>query len=157
MSKLLKTPEEYREIAKNNFTDGFNCAQAVCLAFASDIGLDRESALRLSSPFGGGMGRLREVCGAFSGSLFVLGAFYGYDDPNADEEKKELYRKVQQLAKDFKKVNGHLICRSLLELQSQGADSPDPEKRTEQYYKARPCAEIVAEAAYVTARFICEN
>jgi C_GCAxxG_C_C family probable redox protein len=103
------------------------------------------------------MGRMREVCGAFSGSLFVLGAFYGYDDPGADEEKKALYQKVQLLAEDFRRANGHLICRELLELNSKGADSPSPEKRTEQYYTKRPCAEIVAEAAYVTARFICEN
>lgn len=157
MSHLIKTPEEYRDTAKNHFISGFNCAQAVCLAFAQDIGLDTSTALRLSSPFGGGMGRLREVCGAFSGALIVLGSFYGYDDPKASEEKKALYIKVQRLADDLRQSNGSLICRELLSLQSKGADSPIPEARTESYYKKRPCAEIVAETALATAKFILEN
>ena len=154
MEKLKKTPEEYREEAEKYFVDGFNCAQSVFLAFAEELGLDRDTALKISSSFGGGMGRLREVCGAVSGMFMVLGVRYGYTSPEADSEKAELYRKVQELAGKFKEENQTIICRELLDIKISGADSHKPEVRTPEYYKKRPCAELCLLAAEITERFI---
>ncbi|MBE6607236.1 MAG: C_GCAxxG_C_C family protein [Ruminococcaceae bacterium] len=157
MGKLRKTPEEYREEAEKYFVDGFNCAQSVFLAFAEELGLDGDTALKISSSFGGGMGRLREVCGAVSGMFMVLGMRCGYTSPEADSEKAELYRKVQELAGKFKEENQTIICRELLDLRINGADSHKPEVRTPEYYKNRPCAKFVGDAAYLTAKFVEEN
>ena len=157
MNKLKKTPEQYRVEAEMNFVNGFNCAQAVFLTFAEELGFEREVALKISSPFGGGMGRLREVCGAVSGMLMVLGMRYGYTSADSDGEKMELYRKVQQLAGEFKEKNQTIVCRELLSLKIEGADSPIPEARTPEYYKKRPCARFVGDAAEITAKFIEEN
>ena len=157
MEKLKKTPEKYREEAENYFLEGFNCAQAVFITFAEELGLDRETALKISSSFGGGMGRLREVCGAVSGMFMVLGMRYGYTSPDADGEKMEHYRKVQELAGKFREENGAIVCRELLSLKISGADSHIPSTRTPEYYKKRPCARLVGDAAYLTAKFIEEN
>ncbi len=157
MKKFSKTPEEYREIAKNNFLSGYNCAQAVIVTFADELGLDKDFAASLISPFGGGMGRLREVCGAVSGMLAVLGLLCGYSAPGNLEAKKELYAKVQHLAGEFTAKNGNIVCRNLLGLDIVGADSPVPEARTPEYYKKRPCPDYVGDAAYIIAKFAEEN
>ncbi len=135
------------DIAKELFLQGYNCTQAVVLAFADDFQIDKDTLLMLSSPFGGGMGRLREVCGTVSGMYIILGLRYGYSNPKAKEEKKELYKKVQQLANKFKEDNGSIICRDLLGLNIKGADSPVPSERTEEYYKKRPCPDLCKYAA----------
>ena len=100
---------------------------------------------------------MREVCGAVSGMAFVISALYGYSDPKAYEEKSELYSRVQQVAYEFKDENGSIVCRELLALQSQGASVPTPEKRSPEYYKKRPCPELVKEAADILERFISQN
>ena len=102
----------------------------------------------LSSSFGGGMGRLREVCGAVSGMVAVLSAVEGYNDPTDNDAKMELYKKIQTLMGKFKEVNGSYICHELLSL-PEGPSSPTPEKRTEAYYKKRPCAELVGSACEI--------
>ncbi len=130
------------DIAKEYFLQGYNCTQAVVLAFADEFQVDKDTLLMLSSPFGGGMGRLREVCGTVSGMNIVLGLKYGYNNPKAKDEKKELYKKVQILAEKFKEDNGSIICRELLGLDIKGADSPVPSERTKGYYKKRPCADL---------------
>ena len=140
--------------AKELFEKGYNCAQAVFGAFAEDLGIDFNFAVKLSSGFGGGMGRLREVCGAVSGMFLVLNMKYGYDDPKANEEKKTLYKDIQALAEDFKKENGSIVCRELLGLSIKGADSPTPEARTEKYYKKRPCSELCKYAGDLVEEFI---
>lgn len=140
--------------AKELFEKGYNCAQAVFGAFAEDLGIDFNFAVKLSSGFGGGMGRLREVCGAVSGMFLVLNMKYGYDDPKANEEKKALYKDIQALAEDFKKENGSIVCRELLGLSIKGADSPTPEARTEKYYKKRPCSELCKYAGDLVEEFI---
>lgn len=137
--------------AKNLFLSGMNCAQAVFCAFADDLGIDMKTAQLLSSSFGGGMGRMREVCGAVSGALMVLGVMHGYTDQSSPSAKAEHYRRVQQFAKYFKEENGSIICRELLGLDK--GSSPEPEKRTEQYYKKRPCKELV----YCAAKIIEEH
>lgn len=132
--------------AADNFAKGYNCAQSVVLAYADEIGLERKTALMLSSSFGGGMGRLREVCGAVSGIFMVAGIKFGYSDPQDNAAKKNLYRLVQEFAHRFEEENGSIICRELL-CMSVKKDSPEPEKRTGEYYKKRPCKELVASAA----------
>lgn len=140
--------------AKELFEQGFNCAQAVFGAFADDLGIDFDLAVKISSSFGGGMGRLREVCGTVSGMFLVLSMKYGYDDPKANDEKKALYKDVQALAEEFKRENGSIICRDLLGLSIKGADKPVPEERTEKYYKKRPCSELCRYAADLVEEFI---
>ena len=136
------------EKAKAYFEEGYNCAQAVTLAFAEDMGLDRDSAAKMASSFGGGFGRLREVCGCVSGMTLAAGTLYGYNDPKAREEKAELYALIQKLANEFREKNGSIICRELL----AGINSdtnPVPEERTAAYYKKRPCADLVYSAAEI--------
>ncbi|MEG1458152.1 MAG: C-GCAxxG-C-C family protein [Acetivibrio sp.] len=143
-----------REIkAKELFHEGYNCAQAVFLAFSDLYDIDEETAIKLSSSFGGGMGRLREVCGAVSGMFMVAGTLYGYSDPKASTEKQEHYKRIQELAKKFQEENGSIVCRELLGL-GKGADAPKPEERTEAYYKKRPCGELVGMAASILENYI---
>jgi len=141
----------HAEKAKALFEQGYNCAQAVTLAFADDMELDRETAARISSSFGGGLGRLREVCGCVSGMAFVAGELYGYADPKAVEEKAAHYALIQELAKEFKEKNGSIICRELLAGITDDT-APTPEARTASYYKKRPCARLAADAAEILER-----
>lgn len=148
--------ESKRERAKLLFEQGFNCAQAVSGAFAEEMGLEQHTVFKLTSSFGGGMGRLREVCGAVSGMFFVAGMLYGYDDPKAIKEKSEHYERIQKLAAVFKEKNSSFICRELLGL-PKGADRPEPFLRTEAYYVKRPCGELVADAAEILEQYIQQN
>ena len=144
------------EKAKQLFKEGYNCSQAVLGAFCDECGMDFETAMKLSSSFGGGMGRLREVCGAVSGMFMVAGLIYGYDDPKGQEEKTQHYERIQKLAEEFQKENGSIVCRDLLGLTEKKSE-PVPEKRTEQYYKKRPCAEMVEMAADIMEQYIKEH
>ncbi len=139
---------EHGMIAEQLFREGYNCAQAVAVAFCDVMGLDKETAARMASSFGGGLGRLREVCGAVSGAALVLGMVRGYSDPTDPEAKKAHYRLVREFAQRFKEKNGSIICRELLsgiEVQSGGI----PEQRTPEYYKRRPCPLLVRQAAEI--------
>ena len=140
--------EKYSEKAVENFRSGYNCAQSVFLAFAEDFGFDKETALKLSSSFGGGMGRLREVCGAVSAMFAIAGLKKGYTTPNNDDIKAMHYELIQSLAEDFKSKFGTIICRELLEL-PEGKDSPIPSKRTEEYYQTRPCESFIRFASEI--------
>ncbi len=146
----------YAQKAMNYFKEGYNCAQSVFLAFVDKYGMDESMALRLSSSFGGGMGRLREVCGAVSGMFMVAGLLYGYDSPTDDEAKKLHYARIQQLAHTFADETGSIVCRELLGL-SHKEDVPTPEKRTETYYQKRPCAQMVGLAAAIMEQYIAET
>ena len=144
----------HAEKAKSLFESGYNSCQAVLCAYADELGLDETTAIKIASSFGGGMGRLREVCGAVSGMFMVCGLRDGYtniDGVNAHEEKMSHYERIQELARKFINENGSIICRELLGLapkkSSLDMDSPVPEKRSDEYYKKRPCAELVAMAA----------
>ncbi len=142
------------ELAKSLFEDGYNCAQAVLLAFCEDYGMDKETAMMISAPFGGGMGRLREVCGTVSGMNMVLGlAKKGYKKGD-NSSKSQLYKDVQTLAERFKEDNGSIICRELLNLRIEGKDSHIPELRTERYYKKRPCSELCRYAADLLEEYL---
>ena len=140
------------QLAREYFTSGYNCAQSVFLAYAQDYGFDKNTALKLSSSFGGGMGRLREVCGAVSSMLMIAGLESGYTENNNDEIKAEHYKLVQNLAHEFKAQNGSIICRELLGL--DGEDNPIPSKRTAQYYHDRPCEEFVARACKILDKYL---
>ena len=142
------------EKASKMFYDGYNCAQAVAVAFCDVTGLDEKTTAKMISPFGGGMGRLREVCGAVSGMLFVLGCLYGYDESTNDEAKKQTYQQVQELAKAFQAQNGSIICREILK---NPPTDPNPFPRTEEYYATRPCVRMVATAAKLMDDFIAEH
>ena len=136
------------------FLGGYNCAQAVAVAFCDLTGLEEKQAAKMASAFGGGMGRLREVCGAVSGMFFVLGYLYGYDNADADETKKELYGRVQDLAGQFREKCGSIICRELLD---NPPSDPNPSPRTAEYYKDRPCAILVKTAAELMDDFIAAH
>lgn len=147
---------DHAEKACQLFTEGYNCAQAVLLAFSDVTGLDTELALRMSSSFGGGMGRMREVCGTCSAMFMVAGILYGTGSNSDDEKKVEHYKRIQYLASQFKEEHETIICLDLLKGLNVNK-SPVPEKRTEQYYKARPCARFVKTAAEILDRYISEH
>lgn len=132
----------YSEKAVNNFREGYNCAQSVLLAFANKVGLKENEALKLASSFGGGMGRLREVCGAVSAMFMIAGILKGYTEPNNDIVKANHYKLIQDLAAEFKSKHGTIICRELLGL-DETEFSPIPSARTDEYYKERPCEEFI--------------
>lgn len=140
--------------AKEYFLSGYNCAQSVALAFCDLTGLSQAQTARLTGGFGGGVGRMREVCGTVTGMAFVLSALYGYDDPQDHTAKAQLYANIQQLAEKFSAENGSVVCRELLGLTQKGADSPVPEARTAQYYKKRPCAELVERSAGILEDYL---
>lgn len=135
------------------FYEGYNCAQSVFLAFAERLGLEREAAARMSSSFGAGMGRLREVCGAVSAMFLIAGMACGYDDPKDDAAKAAHYQRIQQLAAQFRERHGTIICRELLGLPA-GPDDFVPSKRTEAYYESRPCACCIGDAAEIISEFL---
>ncbi len=147
------------EIAKQNFENGCNCAQAVLLAFCEDFGLEKETALMISASFGGGIGRLREVCGTFTGLNMVMGLAFGRDCETDKRKKAQLYSDVQSLAEQFSTDNGSIICRDLLRLRIKGKDTPTPSDRTEAYYKGRPCSELCRYSADLLESYLmsCSN
>ena len=145
------------EKAKKLFKDGYNCSQAVLGAFCEDIGLDFETAVKLSSSFGGGMGRMREVCGAVSGMFMAAGLKYGYSSPEDIEGKTRHYKLIQQMAEEFRNKNGSIICRELLGRQESETSSHVPSARTKEYYKKRPCAELVEDAAEIFENILAQK
>ena len=157
LKKAEESPRGQRALAL--FKEGYNCSQAVALAFADLIGMDEKLLARVTSSFGGGMGRMREVCGAVSGMFFVAGALYGYEEPGAlgQQEKAAHYARIQELAGEYRAVNGSIICRELLGINTLGADQPTPELRTAEYYKKRPCGQLVMLAATIMESYIKEH
>lgn len=138
--------------AKELFLEGYNCAQAVFGAFCEDFGIDLNTGFMISSGFGGGISRRREVCGAVSGAVMALSMIHGYTDSQATEEKRKLYEEVRGVLSAFEDETGSIICRELLNLEEK-VSSPVPEARTEKYYKKRPCAELV----YIAAKAVEEH
>jgi len=132
--------------ARELFKSGYNCSQSVFCTFCEDVGMDFEQGLKLTSSFGGGMGKLREVCGAVTAMFMIAGLKSGYVSNSDDEAKTQHYKLIQSLADKFKQKFGTIICRELLNLPSDGHV---PSKRTEKYYKTRPCEEFIAYAASI--------
>ncbi len=151
--------EQRARRAQELFKQGYNCSQAVFAACADLYGIEDEAlALRLAASFGGGMGRMRMVCGAASGMFMLAGLHNGSATPHDNEGKMANYAFVQQLAGEFKDTYGSLICAELLGLAPKGQCptkldlDPRPAERTPEYYEKRPCGEMVAEAVRIYLR-----
>lgn len=143
--------QNHSEKAARLFVEGYNCSQAVLVAFAEDCGLEKDIAAKLASSFGGGMGRMREVCGAVSGMFMVAGLLEGYDNSDGKEKKDKHYKLIQTLAEEFKAIHSTIICRDLLG--SIGTStSPISSPRTAEYYKTRPCVRFVITASEILDR-----
>jgi len=145
------------ENAKNNFKQGYNCAQSVFMTYAGRFGIDNDTALKMASSFGGGMGRMREVCGAVSAMFMIAGLAKGYTENDNDEIKGNHYQLIQNLAEKFKERNGTIICRELLGLEKGENNSFVPSKRTEQYYQERPCEDFISDACEIIDKYILEK
>ena len=137
---------EKAQRAKALFLEGYNCAQAVAGAFAPEMGLSVDAAARLASGFGG----------AVSGMTLAASALRGYNDPKAGPEKTDTYAMIQELAGRFRAENGSIICRELLGL-ARPEGTPQAEARTPEYYKKRPCPELVALAAQILEEWLAEH
>ena len=146
---------EKTEKAKELFKSGYNCSQAVLGVFCEEFGLDMQTAMKISSSFGGGMGRMREVCGTVSGMFMSAGLAFA-DTGASPASKGEHYKKIQELARRFKEKNGSIICRELLQ-GVESSTSPTPSERTETYYKKRPCIELVGDAVEILENYIAEQ
>lgn len=146
--------EERIEKAVALFKEGYNCSQSVVAAFADRYGFTREQALRMSASFGGGIGRMRETCGAACGLFMLAGLETGAVDGADREGKAANYALVQQLAEEFKKRNGALKCAELLGLSKKEPVVSTPEARTPQYYAKRPCIKMVEEAARIWCEYL---
>ena len=144
-----------KELAMDYFYQGYNCSQSLVLAFKDKLNMDETTLSKLASSFGGGMGRLREVCGSVSGMFMVIGLLYGYSGPEKGDVKAEHYARIQELAARFEKEHGSIVCRELLGL-SVKHDSPTPEARTKEYYTKRPCPEIIGSAAQILEQYLQE-
>ena len=136
------------------FLGGYNCAQAVAVAFCDVTGLEEDFTARLASSFGGGMGRMREVCGAVSGMLLVAGLLYGYHTPGDDVRKKAHYALVQTLAGKFREEVGSIVCREILK---DPPSDPNPTPRTAEFYRKRPCARMVLLAGRILDEYMAEH
>lgn len=154
----------HKEQARTLFLEGYNCAQAVFAAFCDTSGMPRDYALRLSSSFGGGMGRMREVCGAVSAMFMVAGILAGYTSPADDLQKKAHYARIQDLAIRFKqRTQGEsILCRDLLlklsaEKKATTDTAPIPTARTDAFYAARPCLYLVECAAEILDEWMAEE
>ena len=144
--------ENYKK-AIEYFKQGYNCAQSVFLTYCEQFNIDKTTGLKLSSSFGGGMGRLREVCGAVSSMFAILGLKYGYTDNDNDEIKAKHYSLIQQAADKFKSEHDTIICRELLNLDEK-TSTPIPSKRTEEYYQNRPCEYFIKTACEIIDGYI---
>jgi len=164
----MLTPEEAKNKATENFKSGMNCSQAVSSVFAQELGYDPALITALAQPFGGGMCRMREVCGTVSGMMMCLGMLNGKADGDKSQ-KDDVYKEGQQLAQKFREINGSIICRELLGLVPMGTsekllkegksdshtpDEPVSEARTPEYYKKRPCAELCGIAAEIFCEYL---
>lgn len=152
--------EERVAKAKRLFKEeGYNCCQAVVLAYNDIFGIDDRTAASMASGFGGGMGRMREVCGSVSGMVMLAGLISPAADPSVKTDRTRNYALVQEVAGEFRNINGSIICKELLGLVPMGGsgtvipESPEPSDRTPDYYKKRPCEELVG----ISARIIGEK
>ncbi len=152
--------EERVAKAKRLFKEeGYNCCQAVVMAYNDVFGIDDDTAAALSSGFGGGMGRMREVCGSVSGMVMLAGLIAPAADPSVKVDRTRNYALVQQMAEEFKALNGSIVCKELLGLVAMGSgaaackESPEPSDRTPEYYQKRPCEELVG----ISARIVGEH
>ena len=141
--------------AEELFLKGYACSQAILGAFATEAGIDHNTAMRIASGFGGGMGRMREVCGTMTGAFMVLGLIYGFDEPSP-LKKGEIYSRIKEISDKFKEKNQTIICRELLENVKVTTGS-QPEDRTDDYYKRRPCLAHIIFTAQILEEYISSH
>ncbi|MBE6232105.1 MAG: C_GCAxxG_C_C family protein [Bacteroidales bacterium] len=171
MFDIEQRVKEARRLFKE---EGYNCCQAVVIAYCDIFGIDKKTAASISSGFGGGMGRMREVCGSVSGMIILAGLLKPAHDPSSKADRTANYALVQDVAGEFKQINGSIICRDLLGIGTSGRDngsasdtgstqsmveSPVPADRTNEYYKKRPCEELVGISARIIGKriLLCEE
>ena len=150
--------EQRQKAAEQFFMEGYNCCQAVLLAFEDVLDVERSALLRVASGFGGGIARMREVCGTVSAMAMIAGFLSPAEDPSDMQQRRDNYALVQLFATRFKEQKGSIVCREILGLRKPepGApmESPMPSARTPEYYKTRPCAATVGIAARIVADYI---
>lgn len=142
-----------KEQAIEYFKQGYNCSQAVVLTFKDVLTIDANELCKIASPFGGGLSRMRETCGAVSGMVLVLGNIIGYSTPEMGENKHELYKNTQEILKIFENRYGSLTCRNLLNL-SVKHDDPKPSIRDHSFFAKRPCPELIGGAAEILEEYL---
>lgn len=142
--------------AVKTFEAGYTCAQSVFVTYADLFGMDKETALKLTSPMGGGIGRMREVCGAVSAMALLAGLKEGNTDPSNEEGKERIYRLTRQMAEKFKEKHETIICRELLGIEGM-EKSAKPSVRTAEYYSERPCSRLVATASRIIEEMLLED
>lgn len=144
-----------KERALELFMEGFNCSQSVFAAFAHRFGIDEDTAKRISAGLGGGVGRQREVCGAVSGAVMVLGSLKAAVNGDDSEGKKENYELVREFCELFRERHGGtIICREMLKIASEKKETAKPDERNAEYYAKRPCAKAVYDAAEILEEMI---
>ena len=148
--------EEKVSLAVQYFKGGYNCSQAVFMAFANDFGIDKMQAAKISASFGVGIGRMREVCGTVCGMAMCAGFISPADNPSDKAARTANYALVQDFAEKFRAENGDIICRRLLGLPDNNCPSPEPSTRNAEFYKKRPCVEYVTFAAKLVAEKMVE-
>lgn len=151
------TKEERILKARELFLSGFNCSQSVFCAYADDYGIPQDLALKLSASFGGGIGRMRETCGAVCGMAMLAGMETGQTDPSDSASKQNNYKTVQKLADQFKQTNGSIKCAELLGLRKNAPIQPQPDERTAEYYRTRPCLKMVESAVEIFEDFKADS
>ena len=157
---MINIEERVAKAKKLFKEEGYNCCQAVVLAYNDVFGVDDDTAAKLSSGFGGGMGRMREVCGSVSGMVMLAGLMAPASDPSVKVDRTKNYALVQQMAEKFRALNGSIVCKELLGLVPMGSgaavckESPEPSDRTPEYYQKRPCEELVGIAARIVGEKI---
>lgn len=144
-------------LAQEFFMQGYNCTSSVVLAFEDILNVDRDTLERLSIGLGGGVGRLREVCGTVNAMAVVAGTLASIDGKTHQQQKKDTYAIVQELAGAFREENGSIICRELMGLRAGEKQNPMPQERTAEYYKSRPCLKLVACSARIIAEYVKKN
>lgn len=144
--------------ARELFLDGYNCAQSMFCAFCDVTGMDFDTALRMTSSMGGGMGRLREVCGACSSMFLIMGMLYGYEGTGADGSKAAHYAEIQKMAHAFEAQHGSYICRELIaSMNLPVSTDPTPDARTPEYYQHRACLKYIESTAAMLDAYIAER
>lgn len=149
--------EQRRASAMEIFRRGYNCCQAVLMAFEDITGLDSGSLVKIGSGLGGGVARMRDVCGTVSGMAIVCGFICPSDDPQDQSKRKACYELVQRLAGEFRELNGSVVCRELLGLESGDWQKPEPSVRSARFYKKRPCEQLVGDSAAIIAGYLYDR
>ena len=144
------------EEAVKTFESGYNCAQSVFATYADLFGMDKETALKMSSSMGGGIGRMREVCGVVSAMALLAGLKEGNADPKDEQAKEAIYLLTRQMADKFKEKHQTIICRELLGIEGM-EKSAKPSERTASYYSQRPCSKVVVKAAGIGEEMLLED